>query len=87
MMSIAERVEEERKAKIKRIEKIIFQKQALFLRVFGSEEGKEALAYLKQEFDKPGLMDANPHIIAYNVAARDVVRYIEEIMRYEEKDL
>lgn len=62
-------------------------KKALkFKQVFNSDEGQEVLEMLEEEFNPDVLFDDNPHRTAYNTGRRDVVVYIQQLLRFENEN-
>lgn len=59
-------------------------KAAAFKRVLASDDGREMMKYLRQEFIGH-LRDASPHGPAYHVGAADVLGYIELMNDFKEE--
>ena len=48
-------------------------------------DGKLVIMYLKQEFLASELFNPDPHVTAGNAKARDIIDYIERMIRFEEE--
>jgi hypothetical protein len=71
--------------RIKEIERNILPKRDVFRRVFDNVDGQQVLQYLKDEFEPSMLFNPDPYVTTCRAAQRDVIRYIEDLMNYEEK--
>lgn len=61
-------------------------KSEAFKRLFRDHpDGKYVLLCLKQEFMPPVIFDKDPAQLAANAQARDIIDYIERMMRFEEE--
>jgi hypothetical protein len=60
-------------------------KRDVFRRVFDNVDGQQVLQYLKDEFEPSMLFNRDPYVTTCRAAQRDVIRYIEDLMNYEEK--
>lgn len=69
---------------MKNIKQQLADKSHLFRRVFSTDEGQKVLEFLKQECEPEVMFDENPHKTAYNCGKRDVVVYINQMMRYND---
>lgn len=47
-------------------------------------DGQLVITYLKQEFLASEIWSADPHVTAGNAKARDIIDYIERMIRFEE---
>lgn len=61
----------------------ISKKALLFKKVFNSDDGKEVLEMLDEEFNPEILFSKNPHETSYNTGRRDVIVYIQQLLRYD----
>lgn len=59
------------------------RKAQAFRRLFSTPDGKEVLDILKDEFAEGDLFDVDPCVTAYRLGARDMVVYINQLMRYD----
>ncbi len=48
-------------------------------------DGPLVIMYLKQEFLKSTVFDRDPYVMAGNAMARDIIDYIERMIRFEEQ--
>lgn len=55
-----------------------------FNHVFSSPEGVKVLAKLKEEFDPVTICNTSPHETLIRAAQRDVIRYIETMVKLRE---
>lgn len=64
----------------------IRHKSEAFKRLFRDHpDGKYVLLCLKQEFMPPEIFNADPLQCAANARARDIIDYIERMLRFEEE--
>lgn len=70
----------------KQVEEAVRQKAKAFAAVFNSREGRIVLESLKNEFCKDELRAETPHDTYYNLGRRDTVVYIEQMIRYSERE-
>lgn len=64
------------------VEKATRKKAALFAAVFDSSAGKKVLEYLNAEFNQDELRASTPHDTYYRLGQRDVVVYINQMIKY-----
>lgn len=63
------------------------QKKAIpFSNVFGTPEGQEVFAALKAEFAPTTLCSESSHLTVIRAAQRDVIEYIESLIKLREED-
>lgn len=60
------------------------RKAAVLQRVFSTPDGQEALGYLDEEFTKGQLFSSDPLSTAYKIGSRDVVIYIQQLVKFGE---
>lgn len=58
-------------------------KAGAFKRVFLSADGEEVLQALRDEFNGDVMFNSDPYKTAYNLGSRDLVVYIDQLLRYE----
>ena len=63
------------------------QKKAIpFSNIFGTPEGQEVLAALRAEFAPTILCSDSSHLTIVKAAQRDVIEYIESLIKLREED-
>ena len=60
------------------------RKAAVLQRVFSTPDGSEALGYLDEEFTKGVMFSQDPLSTAYKLGARDVVIYLQQLVKFGE---
>jgi len=50
-----------------------------------TDTGKAVMDALEEEFYDGDIMDIDPHVTAYNLGRRDVVVYLKQLKRYQER--
>lgn len=61
------------------------KKAAIFQQIFSTPAGKEGLEYLDEEFTRGQMFTADPLQTAYMLGARDVVIYLQQLIKYGDK--
>ena len=64
----------------------VLRKSMAFAQVFSTPAGKEVLEALTEEFDGDELRQNNPHDTYYRLGQRDVVKYIEQMLRISKRN-
>lgn len=77
---------DKKQARITELRRGLQKKAVPFHNVFSSPEGKEVLDTLKAEFDPPALCQATAHATTVAAAQRDVIEYIELMIKLREED-
>ncbi len=67
------------------IKERLARKAMLFQQLFKSPLGEEALEYLKEEFTNGEMFSQDPLSTAYKLGARDVVIYIQQMVKFGDK--
>ncbi len=63
------------------------RKASVFKQVFNTPDGKQALNILEQEFNRLDIFEKGaPDATAYNLGRRDVVVYINQLLRYGQNE-
>ncbi|AEM62903.1 hypothetical protein phiVC8_p06 [Vibrio phage phiVC8] len=62
------------------------KKAAAFAAVFRTPDGERVLEAIRQEFDKDELRGNTVEGTYFNLGRRDVLVYIEQMIRYSERD-
>ena len=60
------------------------RKAAVLQRVFSTPDGLEVLEYLDEEFTKGVMFSQDPRDEAYKLGARDVVIYLQQLVKFGE---
>ncbi|ASV42833.1 hypothetical protein [Vibrio phage JSF15] len=68
------------------VEASVKKKAAAFAAVFRSSDGERVLEAIRQEFDKDELRGNTVEGTYFNLGRRDVLKYIEQMLRYSERD-
>ncbi len=77
---------EAQSSRINELRRNLQRKAVPFHNVFGSPEGAEVLEIIKQEFDPDILCGIDEHETVVRAAQRDVVRYIEKMIKLREEN-
>ncbi len=77
----------EKEIRIEELRKHMKKKAIPFHQTFGSPNGLEVLAVLKAEFCPSELCQESPHLTVVRAAQRDVIEYIERMIKLREEDL
>lgn len=70
----------------KEVEKIVKDKAVSFAAVFNTRDGQKVLQAMKDEFCGTELRANTPHDTYYNLGRRDAVVYIEQMIKYSERE-
>lgn len=64
--------------------KRLAKKSEVMRRVFSSPDGEAALEVLREEFDSINIyVQGDPHGTSYKLGCRDVVKYIEQLIKHK----
>lgn len=61
------------------------KKAAVLGRLFSTPDGAEVLSFLEDEFAKGELFSTEPLITAHRIGSRDVVVYLQQLVRLKDK--
>lgn len=61
------------------------KKAALFASVFGSDDGKKVLAYLKDELVPRDIINTNQIVIGFNLGKRESYLYITDKINFNKE--
>jgi hypothetical protein len=61
------------------------KKRGQFRNLFKTQDGQAVLKALHEEFNQLDIMAATPERTAYNLGGRDVVMYIEQLLKEKEE--
>jgi hypothetical protein len=61
------------------------KKSAKIKKLFSSPDGKEVLDILEEEFNGDNLFYADPYTTAHKLGSRDVVVYLQQLIRHKEE--
>lgn len=72
--------------KIEKMKVALEAKAARFAEIFTTPKGQEVLRDLREEFDGE-MLDDNPYKTHYNLGKRDIIVYIEQLIRLHNRRL
>jgi len=75
-----------KEARVQELRRNLQKKAIPFSNVFGTPEGQEVLAALKAEFAPTILCTDSPHMTVVRAAQRDVIEYIESLIKLREEN-
>ena len=72
--------------RIRELRRDLQKKSVPFHNVFSSPEGQEVLSVLKEEYDGLNVVGQDEYVTVVRAAQRDVVRYIETMIKLREEN-
>lgn len=69
--------------KIQQMKDVLFQTSKQYKQTFNSEYGKAVLQDLRENFEHTSLVADNPHQTVVRAAQREIIDYIQRMVRFE----